>query len=318
VTRVTLWGITVGNEMENRERFEIVTKDFLSSNVPKNITIYTQESLGNRILETQVVKRDDLSVTILKVEIVGQIVDGQNSIATSNSSTHDDGDYDDDDGSVTIVNTTSNEPDNDFSDENEHGLADVVLTEDGIISIGVRVAPTQAGNDIIQNNAVIVDVKYWVTPYNPPSAFDYMSTALTGFVSNMQEYQQIVFQQEADMLGIAGLQAAESLSAGDGSDGLKLTFIEVTTIIAGLVCIIAFAVIYYLKKIQQEKSNDPDFVAGIGGSASTEIKFNDGNGYSPRPIWAMQGEHESRHHGGNTFVASQDSDATSVTRNTTR
>ena len=74
MTRVTLWGITVGNEMENRERFEIVTKDFLSSNVPKNITIpvYTQESFGTRILETQVIKRDDLSVTILKVEIVGQ------------------------------------------------------------------------------------------------------------------------------------------------------------------------------------------------------------------------------------------------------
>ena len=124
MTRVTLWGITVGNEMENRERFEIVTKDFLSSNVPKNITIYTQESLGNRILETQVVKLDDLSVTILKVEIVGQIVDGQNSIATSNSSTYDDGDYDDGDDSVTIVNATSN----DFSDENEYGLADVVLT----------------------------------------------------------------------------------------------------------------------------------------------------------------------------------------------
>jgi len=51
-------------------RLETVTKDFLSSNVPKNITIYTQESLGTRILETQVIKRDDLSVTILKVEIL--------------------------------------------------------------------------------------------------------------------------------------------------------------------------------------------------------------------------------------------------------
>lgn len=318
MTRVTLWGITVGNEMENHERFEIVTKDFLSSNVPKNITIYTQESLGNRILETQVIKRDDLSITILQVDIVGQIVDGQNSVITSNNSTHDDGDDDDGDDSVTIVNATSNESDNNFSDEIEYGLADVVLTEDGIISVGVRVAPTQAGNDLIQKNAVIVDVKYWVTPYNPPSAFDYMSTALTGFVSNMQEYQELVFQQEADMLGIAGLQAAESLSAGDGSDSLKFTFVEVTTIIGGFVCIIAFAVIYYLKKVQDEKDDDPDVVADISGSASTEIKFNDSKGYSPRPVWAMQGEHESHHHGGNIFVASQDSDATSVTRNTRR
>ncbi len=74
---------------------------------------------------------------------------------SSNSSTHDDGDCDDGDDSVTIVNATSNESDNDFSDENEYAFADVVLTEDGNISIGVRVAPTQAGNDIIQNNAVI-------------------------------------------------------------------------------------------------------------------------------------------------------------------
>ena len=275
-TSVTLWGITVGNSKSQISAFEDVTRDFLN----QHITINGSTNTVYQTDEIRKLQDKPLSVTVIDVDLIQQIRDGEYYNVNS-------------DGQEAHVDEENQEGNDDVRDQpllNENDvdiggstIGAVDITEDGFL-IGIRVAPKNAGNELIGKNAAVVKVHYEVTPYNPPESFDYMDAAFWGFKYEMSSYQKIIFTEHSDVLGIAGLIAADSMR--ESNDSVTFSFVDGVIVVSGLIAICAIGYIYYQRKMNKDnkkKVQDSDgrsYYSTNRGDMSPDLTFSGGHDFN--------------------------------------